>query len=205
MMWLLFHTLRLRFCTLTPGTNPYAISSRERFLYCVWHDSMVIPTFGGRHQCTTALISQHTDGSFVAQVLKLKRISAIRGSTNRIKTGALRELMTKANDQHIVITPDGPRGPDRCMSTGIAYLASRTGRSIIPTAYACSECWRIKGSWSSLIIPKPFARVILVGGAPIHVASGLTTEQLQKYVDRIQAAMDQLNEDAERLSQRKAA
>ena len=204
-IWLLFRTLRVRIRAAAPHINPYSSSGEERFLYCVWHDSMVIPTFAGKHQYTSALTSQHTDGSFVAQVLKLNHISAIRGSTKHITTGTIRNLMRRADNQHIVITPDGPRGPNRCMSTGIAFIASRTGRAVIPTAYACSRCWRIKGSWSDLIIPKPFATVFLVGGSPIYVASGLRTDQLQYPVASIQAAMDRLNECAENLSQPAAA
>lgn len=203
-MWLLFRTLRLRVVASSTGTNPYDKSTGQRYLYCVWHDSMVIPAFAGKHRCTSALISQHADGSFVAQVLRLNNISAIRGSTNRITPGAIRDLLKRTKDQHVVITPDGPRGPNRCMSNGIAFIASRTGRAVIPTAYACSRHWRIRGSWSDLIIPKPFAKVFLLGGDPMYVASGLATDQLQNHVASIQTEMDRLNEAAEALSKPKA-
>lgn len=119
-MWLLFRTLKLDFREDRPDTNPYSPSTRNCFLYCVWHDSMIVPTFGGKHRRTAALTSQHTDGSFVAQVLRLVGISTIRGSTNRISPGTIRTLIKTAEDKHIVITPDGPRGPRREMSVGIA-------------------------------------------------------------------------------------
>lgn len=196
-MWLIFRTLRLHVKTYQPGTNPYDSSISERFLYCVWHDSAVIPTFAGKHRCTTALTSQHADGSFVAEVLKLNRISSIRGSTNRISTGAIRDLISQAETMHVVITPDGPRGPSRRMSIGIAFIASKTGRAIVPTAYACSRCWKWKGSWSGLIIPKPFSKVVLLAGTPIYVAADSTTAQLRNQVANIQAAMDQLKKAAE--------
>ena len=196
-MWLVFRTLRLQVITAAPESNPYANNNLERFLYCVWHDSAVIPTFAGKHQCTTALTSQHSDGSFVAEVLKLNRISSIRGSTSRISTGAIRKLIAQADSNHVVITPDGPRGPNRRMSIGIAYIAAKTGKAIVPTAYACSRCWKWKGSWSDLIIPKPFAKVVLLAGAPIYVAADLTTLQLRNQTERIQLAMDELNEAAE--------
>ena len=125
---------------------------------------MVIPVFAGPHWCTTALTSHHADGAFVAEVLRFNRIRAVRGSTNRIRTGAIRQLMHSTASRHLVITPDGPRGPTRRMSIGIVYLASRTGRAVVPTGFACSRCWRWKGSWSDLIIPKPFAEVVLIAG-----------------------------------------
>jgi lysophospholipid acyltransferase (LPLAT)-like uncharacterized protein len=199
LLWTLFRTLRLRVYTSEPRTNPYAASGDERFLYCVWHDSMVIPTFGGNHPYTTALTSQHNDGSFVAQVLRFKRIRAIRGSTKRITTGAMRELMHVTETQHLVITPDGPRGPSRSMSTGIAYIASRTGRAVVPTGYACSRYWRVRGSWSDLIIPKPFSKVVLLAGRPIHIPFSLKASQLQRQLDTLQAAMADVEQAAEGL------
>lgn len=197
-MWLVFRTLRLQIITAAPESNPYTSDNHERFLYSVWHDSAVIPTFAGKHQRTTALTSQHSDGSFVAEVLKLNRIASIRGSTSRISTVALRKLIAQAESNHVVITPDGPRGPNRRMSIGIAFIAAKTGKAIVPTAYACSRCWKWKGSWSDLIIPKPFAKVVLLAGAPIHVAADLTTLQLRNQTERIQVAMDDLHEAAER-------
>lgn len=158
---------------------------------------MVMPVFGGKHWCTTALTSNHADGSFVARVLRLRNIRAVRGSTNRIRTGAMRELLDTMEHRHLVITPDGPRGPDRRMSTGIVYLASRSGRAIVPSGFACSRCWRWRGSWSDLIIPKPFATVVLMAGAPIRVPPEVSTSDLERYVDQVQAAMDQLDDDAQ--------
>jgi lysophospholipid acyltransferase (LPLAT)-like uncharacterized protein len=200
-MWLLFRTLKLQLQAAVPEANPYDPTTREPFLYSVWHDSIVIPVFGGRHCRTTALTSQHADGSFVAQVLRFNRIFVIRGSTNRIRTGSLRELMRRAETQHLVLSPDGPRGPARCMSAGIAYLASRSGRAVVPTAYACSRSWRCRGSWTDLIIPKPFARVLLLAGEPIYIPGELKAAELQEYAAGIQVRMDRLHEQAEEQMQ----
>lgn len=196
-MWLLFRTLRVRLITQTPGTSPYDPKATERYIYSVWHDSMVLPVFGGRHCCTTALTSHHKDGSFVAGVLRWRNIPAVRGSTSRIRTSAIRELIDTVASRHLVITPDGPRGPNRVMSPGVAYIASRTGRGIVPSGFACSSCWRWKGSWSDLIIPKPFAKVVLIAGTPIHVPRDLHTNDLPRYVEQIQNAMDELDQLAQ--------
>ena len=200
-IWLLFRMLKLDFREETPSTNPYTMLPPERYLYCVWHDSMVIPAFAGKHRSTAALTSKHADGSFVAHVLRCVGVSTIRGSTNRMGAGAMRQLMQATEDKHIVITPDGPRGPRRQMSMGIAFLASRTGRAVVPTAYSCVRCWRITGTWTNLIIPKPFTHVYLLAGEPIQVPPDLGCDQLQQYVARIQAAMDRLNDTAECLSE----
>jgi len=200
-IWLLFRTLRLRVREETPGTNPYRKSPPERFLYCIWHDSMVMATFGGKQRSAAALTSRHADGSFVAGVLRRVGVSTIRGSTNHIGPSAMRQLLQAAENKHLAITPDGPRGPHRQMSKGIAFLASRTGRAVVPTAFSCVRCWKIRGSWTDLVIPKPFTKVFLLGGEPIRVPPDLESDQLRQYVDRIQAEMDRLNEAAELLSE----
>jgi lysophospholipid acyltransferase (LPLAT)-like uncharacterized protein len=199
-MWLLFRTLKLDFRVEHPDTNPYTNSTGACYIYSVWHDSMLIPTFGGKHRNSSALTSRHDDGSFVAQVLRFVGVSSIRGSTNRIAPAAVRELLQAARNQNIVIAPDGPRGPNRQMSGGIVHLASCTRLAIVPTAYACSRCWRFRGSWSDLIIPKPFARVYLLAAKPLCVPDELPPDSRQQYVTVLQAEMDRLTAVAEQLA-----
>lgn len=195
-MRLIFRTLRLEMRTAVPGTNPYAAAGVERYVYCVWHDSIVMPTFGGRHEHTVALTSRHADGSFVEQVLKLNSISSIRGSTNRITPGALRSLLRCLGQNHLVVTPDGPRGPARQISPGITFLASRSGRAIVPTAFICSRPWRFRGTWCDLIVPKPFSRVLFLAGEPMHVPAHASAAELQHHAELLQQRMDLLNENA---------
>ncbi len=198
-VWLLFRLVRLDFREEVPGTNPYVRSRKKRYIYCVWHDSMVIPAFAGKHHSTAALTSQHLDGTFVAQVLRCVGVLPIRGSTNRMGPGAMRQLLQACEEKDIVITPDGPRGPHRKMSKGIAFVASRTGLAVVPTAYSCARYWTIKGSWTDLIVPKPFTRVYLLAGEPIQVPPGLAEQGLKEYVELIQVAMNRLNAKAEGL------
>ncbi len=199
-MRILFWTLRLEI-KAAPDTNPYLVTGRRTFLYAVWHDSVVFPTFGGRHVNSTALISHHRDGAFVASILSGKRIGAIRGSTHRGGGTALRSMMEQAQTQHIIITPDGPRGPRRQMSDGILYLASRTGHAIVPTAFACHRFWQIPGSWTNLVIPMPFSRVYLLTGEPISIPAGATRTELELLRHQVQGRMDHLNDRALVLAQ----
>jgi lysophospholipid acyltransferase (LPLAT)-like uncharacterized protein len=162
-------------------------------LFCVWHDSAVIAAFGGRHSRTAALTSHHRDGLFVASVVKCAGVSSVRGSTGASGFRALRDLLHVARAKDIVITSDGPRGPRRTVSRGIVYLSSKTGNGIVPTAFACSRCWRIKGSWTDLVVPRPFSRVVLMAGTPIYVPPNLSAAQMSQFVVQLQSAMDHLD------------
>ena len=138
---------------------------------------MILPLFGGKADRLTVLTSRHADGSFVTDVLGALGIATIRGSTTRGGVGALRTMMRELDQSHLAITPDGPRGPRRMMTRGIVYLASRSGSPIVPTGFACSRCWRIKGSWTDLIVPKPFAKAVLISGEPISIPPDISVER----------------------------
>ncbi len=67
-------------------------------------------------------------------------------------------------------TPDGPRGPLREIQPGVLYLAQKTGRPIVPVAYGAKRRWIFKGGrWDEFIVPKPFNRIVMIYGDPIHV------------------------------------
>jgi len=184
----------------SPDVDPYDPAISERYFYSVWHDSILVPTFAKPHHHTAALTSQHADGSFVAHVLRCVGISTVRGSTNRITTGSIRSIMDQVKEYHFVITPDGPRGPRREISQGILYLASKTGHGIIPTAFVSSSCWRIPGSWTDLMIPKPFSKTILVAGAPIFLPDSLSAADLALAKETLQEAMNHVDELANSLA-----
>lgn len=190
---LVFRTLRLDLRTEVPHTNPYEPTGDARYLYAVWHDSMIVPAFGGSQHATAALTSRHQDGSFVALVLRAIGMQSVRGSTNHGGADALRKLLAVLEHKNVVITPDGPRGPRRVMSRGMVFLASHSGRAIVPTASCCSSAWYVKGSWTELMIPRPFARVVLLAGAPIAVPQDLAPGQLAQITVQVQQAMDELD------------
>ena len=179
--------------------NPYLCEVDDRYLFSVWHDSLVIPMIFGRRgaQTAAALVSRHTDGSYLSDSLKLLGLTPIRGSTSRGGSAALKQLITTAANMHIFITPDGPRGPRREMKQGIVYLASTSGRPIVPTAFVATRSWHIKGSWTDMAIPQPFSKVYFVLGAPIKIPADLSREEIEFHTGRVQRAMDELNEQTE--------
>lgn len=197
-MRVLFWTLQLDVQT-SKHAHPYAPSGEDRYIYSVWHDSIVIAAFGGKHVRTLALTSQHRDGTFVAHVLKAIGVPTVRGSTGHRGGDALRTILTAAKDYDIVMTPDGPRGPRREMSRGAIFLASRSGRAIVPTAFACRRRWTIRGSWTDLVIPKPFSQVFLLAGDPIPIPRELSRDRLAEYASTVQSAMDRLDDRVQGL------
>jgi len=194
----LFRTTRTEL-HLEADIDPYDPPPDRRFIWSVWHDAVVMPVFGRPQVRTTGLVSLHRHGTFVESLLACVNMPVVRGSSGRSGTSAMRGLLKVAETQDIVVTPDGPRGPRHEIKTGIVYLASRSGNSIVPTGFGVSRAWRIKGSWTDQVIPKPFSKVILLVGQPIFVPAELPREERSHYVELVQSEMHRLETKASDL------
>ncbi|MCB9952888.1 MAG: DUF374 domain-containing protein [Planctomycetaceae bacterium] len=194
---LLFATLRIRIRCGSQGPVPYGDWGDERYLMCMWHDAIAGTIFGGRVKDTATLVSRHADGSYVADAVEMLGMTPIRGSSGGGGAAAIRQMMEAAKDLHICIATDGPRGPRHQVKDGILFLASVTGRGIVPVAFAAKRAWKPKGKWTDLIIPLPFTTVWLLAPEPIYVPPGLSRDQLGPYWEQLQQAMESIYAKAE--------
>lgn len=180
----------------------------ERFLLSVWHDPLLIAAFVARHaqrDRACCLVSQHMDGGVLADALALMHYGAVRGSSSRGGAQALKQLITETEGRHIIITPDGPRGPRHELKLGLIFLASQTGRRICASAFVCRRAWKVRGSWTDMIIPKPFTTIYALTSEPIAVPPECSREQLDEYRLRVQNEMERLLAEGERLAAGSAA
>lgn len=199
-MRMLFGTCRVKMIADDMRVNCYKDTGGERFLYSVWHDQILTTVFSGRPQSMAGLVSKHQDGSYLSETLEMVGITPVRGSTSRGGARAMRELLDRAEKLHVCITPDGPRGPRHELKMGIVFLASHSGRSIIPAVYSCKRCWRFQGNWTDMMIPKPFTTIYVCGGMPFHVPSGLDRDELDAYRLKLQDEMNRLEQQADALA-----
>lgn len=201
---LIFKTTRLEYVGDSLERCPFADTGTDRFLYSVWHDSVIPPLFCAVEHNSVALISQHRDADTIEAMLKAAGMGAIRGSTSRGGASAIKKLIKLAEGKHIVITPDGPRGPHHKMKSGIVFLASHSGRPVIPTAYTATSYWKFQGSWTSIWIPKPFSKVYYLVGEPIEVPDNISREEMNYYTELVQEKMEDLEQEAKQLVNEKA-
>lgn len=191
----IFKTLNMQVELDDPESTPYLPDGR-RNVFCIWHDSMIYASYGGKHNRITALVSQHRDGGTLVGVLNRINIKAVRGSSSRGGARAVTKLLKETENQHIVITPDGPRGPARVVKDGIVYVAAKTQKPVVVSGFAASSYWRIKGSWTDQIVPKPFSTVHLMAGKPIYVPEDVDRDGIEEYRQLIQTEMDDIDRRA---------
>ena len=188
-----FKTFRCTVREDRPGLCPYGDTGDDRFLYCVWHDGIPGPTFGGRSRNAGALASKHADGAWIAHALAARGMKPVRGSSGKSGAAGARGVIEAARSLHIVLTPDGPRGPRREVKTGLVFLASQTGNPIVPVAFDATAAWRPRGKWTDLIIPKPLSRAVIWAGQPITVPRKADKATLEAKRLEVQAAMDRMH------------
>jgi lysophospholipid acyltransferase (LPLAT)-like uncharacterized protein len=194
----LLKTVRLQLDRAEPRSTCYEDTGDERHLFCLWHDGIIGFVFSRPAFHVSALVSRHGDGTYLADALEAIGVTPIRGSSRRGGAAALRQMLDAAANYHIAIATDGPMGPRREVKEGIVFLASQTGRAIIPAAFAARRAWRPVGRWTDLVIPLPFTDTHVCVGGRMYVPPGLDRQQLEPYRLQVQAAMDALQAEADR-------
>ncbi|PTX93778.1 hypothetical protein DB345_19550 [Spartobacteria bacterium LR76] len=182
--------LRLLFSTIRLKVDDDSVikddTSGKSIILCFWHNRILgitvsfLRRYPKHRKGVTVLTSPSKDGEILAQIMAGFRMGAIRGSSSRRGSQAMRELV-RAVDRgiDIAVTPDGPRGPCYKLGPGVVFLAQTTGTRILPIHAKFSRCVRLK-SWDRFIIPLPFSTISVKVGEPISVPAELTPEEFEK-------------------------
>ncbi len=146
--------------TRPKGTQPV--------VYVLWHGQM-LPLLWAHKVRTGVIISEHRDGEIIARLVALFGNFAVRGSSSR---GGLRALLESVEvvrqGTDMAFTPDGPRGPRHSFAPGALMLAHRAEVPIVTITGHVDRKWTLR-SWDAFEIPKPFARITVLFGAPRRV------------------------------------
>jgi lysophospholipid acyltransferase (LPLAT)-like uncharacterized protein len=174
------------------GPDPFR--NTEAGVLGAWHRSLLIAAYCWRGRGLVIPVSRSRDGDWIDPVLqRLGFAGSARGSSSRGATTLLRELIRRVRrGERIGMLPDGPRGPAGVAKPGIVALARATGTELVPVGIAAHPVWRF-GSWDRAELPRPFARVQCVYGAPLRVPRHATPEQLEAERARFEEALNRLD------------
>lgn len=169
-----------------------------RYIFAFWHARMLPLTFTHQGRGAAVLVSRSRDGELIARTIERLGFVTARGSSTRGGGEAALEMLEWARDRRLLgITPDGPRGPAERVKPGLVWLASRTGRPVIPVATAGDRAW-VLPSWDGFRIPRPFSRVHIGYGEPLNVPADLDERAAEAWRDRLERALQQITRDVAR-------
>lgn len=170
------------------------------FILAFWHGRLLMmPRCWTGGKTIHMLISQHRDGQLIARTVAHFGIKTIAGSTSKGGASALRAMLkTLKNGGYVGITPDGPRGPRMRASDGVVSVARMSGVPVIPATFGVTKR-KVLGSWDRFVVAKPFARGVIVWGAPIDVPRDADKQALENARLEIEQALIDIGNKADRL------
>jgi lysophospholipid acyltransferase (LPLAT)-like uncharacterized protein len=177
--------------------------AKQPVIYTIWHGQILLmPYLYGRRLRLCALTSRSRDGEILARFVQGFGFTVVRGSSSRGGARALLMLARAVREEaaDIVIVPDGPRGPRHVAQGGAVTLAKMIGVPMIPVAFAASAKTVLK-SWDAFIIPRPFARVAVLFGAPISVPRDADEDVLEAKRRELETALMDLTATADRAAE----
>lgn len=178
------------------SADPARPEYNEHMVFSFWHEfiGVILPRWG--HTPLSILASQHRDGEWVSQTALSLGLRIVRGSSTRGGASAIRKLKARCQENSLVVTPDGPRGPRRTMAIGPVFLASRLGLPLVPLGIGVNDAWRLN-TWDKFAIPKPFSRVRIIFGPKIDVPRKAKREELDSIRQSVEDLMNDLSDKAE--------
>jgi lysophospholipid acyltransferase (LPLAT)-like uncharacterized protein len=126
---------------------------------------------------TKALISPSADGEFIARALAMSGFPAIRVSSAKPgDTAKMRQAVAAIREATgwvqgggaLVVTPDGPRGPNEMIAPGALQIARRSGQPIFLMGIAAAPAAQMD-TWDRIMWAAPFGRGAVVWEGPLHV------------------------------------
>jgi len=157
-----------------------------------WHESVFVMAWyslrlakmGAR---VTYLVSPSRDGDLVVRMLEVIGGRVVRGSATRSGVRALHGLyraITNDGGSPLLLC-DGPQGPRYYCKAGPVLLGQLSDAKILPIGSWPRRAIHLR-TWDRAFVPLPLARVAIMLGEPIAVASGLTGEEQERERDALE-------------------
>jgi lysophospholipid acyltransferase (LPLAT)-like uncharacterized protein len=182
-------TMRLRW----HGRETALPADGRPVIYCFWHAQLAMMPWVQIRPPSVVPISRSTDGDLTVDIFSRLEVEAVRGSTSRGGSSAVRGMLRAARaGQDMAITPDGPRGPAGVVQPGAAWLSQATGCPLLPVAFAARPALYI-GSWDRMIFPLPFARGAFAYGERLQVPRDADERQLSAATSELERRLHELS------------
>lgn len=178
-------TLRVEYRGAAPLRARWAGGGRA--IISFWHNRQLLLPLMASFAPICVMVSHSRDGEMATKVLRAWRIQTVRGSASHgAVRGFLQLVRAYRAGANLAILPDGPRGPRYVAKPGVVHLGKTLDTPIYPMTFAASRAVML-GSWDRLIIPLPFARVVVEVGEPLIVPADADAAQLEA----IRATLDE--------------
>ena len=171
------------------------IEGLDSFILVSWHGKVLGLMEHMKHKGYFALVSQSKDGELITRIAKNFGYNFFRGSSNKGGKEAIKNMdnfFRENTNAKIIITPDGPTGPEHKVKPGALILAQNSGRPIIPMIVDVKNSWKFK-NWHTFYLSKPFSKMRVVFGEPLYFNKN---EGIETGTQKIEDALKKIDEVA---------
>jgi len=143
------------------------------------------------------MVSRSFDGEYIARIIEKFGFVAVRGSSSRGGSEALRGMRKELEKgAAVAFTIDGPRGPKYVAKPGPVLLARASGMPMAAFYVALSDAWMLK-TWDEFMIPKPFSKALVRVSSKMHVPAQANDRQIRDFHGLLQQALERVTRFAE--------
>lgn len=148
-----------------------------------WHGMMLPGWYICRNLKPIGVVSTSKDGEILSHLLTKWGFELIRGSSSKGGKEVLNEIVSKASNRIIVMTPDGPRGPIYKFKAGAVVAAHRSNVSIYLCRIKITKNIVFNKSWDNFNLPLPFSSIVVevINKGKIPENSG--KNEINSYID----------------------
>ncbi len=183
------------------------IRARRPFIVVVWHGKGLLPIFFFQGLPLVVYSSQPRDGTLrpISAYIRRLTLGALHHLGYQVvdaaqypseSRGVIRFLQVLGHSHGGVIAADGPAGPMFHAKPGAAFVAKKTGVSLIPVGAAMQHVITFE-SWDRFEIPEPFTKGALVAGTPIVVPDDIDDAGLADLSRHLELVLNDLTAQAE--------
>ena len=175
------------------------IQGLDSFILVSWHGKVLGLMEHMKHKGYFALVSQSRDGDLITGIAKNFGYSFFRGSSNKGGKEAVKNIdnfFKENSSAKIIITPDGPTGPEHKVKPGALILSQNSKRPIIPMIVDVKNSWKFK-NWHTFYLSKPFSKMRVVFGEPLYFNKNESIETGTQKIEDALKKVDRIASDHE--------
>jgi lysophospholipid acyltransferase (LPLAT)-like uncharacterized protein len=173
-------------------------ASKKQCIWAFWHRVIIPVVWWRRNHGVVVMNTTAFDGQWTRKVIEWLGFGTAQGSSSR---GGLRGLavMAKrlAEGKDCAFTIDGPRGPRYIAKPGPVMLARKTGCPVLVFHVGVDRGKTFEKTWDHFLLPKPFARTVMLFAPPIYVSADADQEALEAKHAEMQSELERVRDIAE--------
>jgi lysophospholipid acyltransferase (LPLAT)-like uncharacterized protein len=170
----------------------------HRYILAFWHRVILPSAWWWRKRGIVVMNTTAFDGQWTRKVIEWLGFGTAQGSSSR---GGLRGLAVMAKQleqgKDCAFTIDGPRGPRYVAKPGPVMLARRTGFPVVVYHIGVDRGITMENAWDLFLLPKPFARAVVIIAPPIYVPEDADREALEAKHAEMQRELERVRDIAE--------